>query len=262
MAMKKRIPSKGSINQEAAAAANKPEQEQPEVQEKKPINQNVTNTINRSSSSSTPPASPSTQVNQSPTQSTLMFQPSTNSAASNTYYNAPTSPISIQSQKQESIQAQSSNITNYIPQQTQNYYYNNNPAQPQNQRIQYQKYEPIPQNSSQSTRRISVQLGPKGITQINTFNIVPAIDQQQAQQPIMVKTVSNLNNLRKPPVPPANPTNPVVYRTELTIMPSTFNNSPSLSNQQSANANLVHSTQSSPSFIKYVDNRNQNQKYS
>ena len=91
-----------------------------------------------------------------------------------------------------------------------------------------------PPSSSTSTRKISFQLGPHGITQINTFNFTPTQlePQQQATPPpsaqsIIVTSLSKSNHhLRMTPISITTPASPsVLYRTELTITPSTFTQS-------------------------------------
>ena len=72
------------------------------------------------------------------------------------------------------------------------------------------------------TTKISVQLGPKGITKINTLNYMTPPESQNKYE-LGTSTVYS-NHLRKTNIPIQTPNSqPVVYRTELTILPSSFN---------------------------------------
>ena len=119
---------------------------------------------------------------------------------------------------------------------------------------------------SGTTRRISVQLGPKGITSINTFNFINS-DQPPVtalskpsliRSPAPVITSSSSNSFNDTNTNASHLSNsangvggrnsPVLYRTELTIMP--FNpNSPvtSAAAQQSSQNNNVQSSSSTAS---------------
>jgi hypothetical protein len=102
---------------------------------------------------------------------------------------------------------------------------NNNFIEPNQAFYQHQLQSTLPQvqQSNSNTRRISFQVGPKGITQIKSFTpehsqAMPSpSSQSSAQMPMVVTAMSPLaTNLKRI----QTPSNPIVYRTEVTIMPT------------------------------------------
>ena len=115
----------------------------------------------------------------------------------------------------------------------------------------------MPSTPPGTTQRISLKVGPKGITSINTFNFV---SNEQQPQPVLVKTITKPNYMRSQtpiqitstnnndsPNTPNSSGSPVLYRTELTIMPFNPNQS---SSQSNINVNNTQTSQSAASTKK------------
>ncbi len=137
---------------------------------------------------------------------------------------------------------------------------NNNLIEPNNFFNQHQPQTTPSQVQPSSTRRISFQLGPKGITKIKSFTpensqvISPVPSQSSTQMPMVVTTMSPMaTNIKRIQTTP----NPVVYRTELTIMPT----QPNKSSITSTNNNLSNTPQQERAANNNNNNSPNNFKY-
>jgi hypothetical protein len=99
---------------------------------------------------------------------------------------------------------------------------------------QNQNQQTVPSTPPGTTQRISLKVGPNGITSINTFNLVA--NEQQNTQPVLAKKIKQPKYIGNPTPIQIKSTNindssnihngsPVLYRTELTIMPFNLNQS-------------------------------------
>lgn len=176
-----------------------------------------------------------------------------NTITSNLANSSPNSPMNNSYQ----VHDQSNNKFFYFN-QTQN---SNQIQSPLNSKLQQIFDKPMSSSANRlsnvsNARKISVQVGSNGITQINTFSNSP-----QQKQPFVSTALNKTNHgLRKPPVSPGNnfgqhSGSPVVYRTELTILPSSNNNS---GNAKASGANQTgpHNMFYSSSLPKYLSSNN------